>query len=346
MMTHIERFIATIERKPVDRPATWLGLPATAAYDGLFEYFGVNSVLELSLKLDDDVVPIEMPYHSPSADAIHMALDFSNHGKLENEERTLGEHGFFEGVEDPARIDDFDWPDPSKFIDPALCNQLVDELPSDRAILGVLWSSHFQDACAAFGMEEAMMMMYDSPEMFKAVINRCTDFYVEANKIFYEAVGDKIHAVLIGNDMGSQNGLMVSPELLREFVAPCNTRLIQQAKSYGLKVIYHSCGAISDIIPDLIESGVDVVHPIQALATGMDPQGLKEQYGDSVSFCGGVDAQHLLVSGTAQEVEDKVNQLRSIFPTGLIISPSHEAILPDIPPANIGALMKAASAVR
>lgn len=345
-MNHIERFIATIERKPVDWPATWLGLPTTAAYDGLFEYFGIDNVLDLSLKLDDDVLPIEMPYHSPGADAIHMALDFSNHGKLENEERTLGEHGFFEGIEDPARIDDFDWPEPAKYIDPDLCRKMVDELPDDRAIMGILWSSHFQDTNAAFGMEEAMMMMYDSPEMYHAVINRCTDFYFEANRIFYEAVAGKIHAVLIGNDMGSQQGLMVSPDLLHRFVTPCNIRLIEQAKSYGLKVVYHSCGAVADIIPDLIESGVDVVHPIQALAAGMEPQGLKDSYGGQVSFCGGVDAQNLLVNGTPDEVAAKVKELRSIFPTGLVISPSHEAILPDIPPANIEALLRAAHEVQ
>ncbi|QBG47653.1 methyltransferase [Verrucomicrobia bacterium S94] len=340
-MDHIERFINTIERKPVDRPASWMGQPTEAALEGLFSYFGVGSITEMSLKLDDDVVTLEMPYHSPTADAIHMALDFSNHGKVGNEERTLGETGFFKGVEDPARVDDFDWPDPSKYIDPDLCRKLVDELPQDRARMAILWSSHFQDTNAAFGMEEAMMMMYDSPEMYHAVINRCTDFYLEANKIFYEAVADKIHAVLIGNDMGSQQGLMVSPELLHEFVTPSNVRLIEQAKSYGLKVIYHSCGAVADIIPDLIESGVDVVHPIQALAAGMEPQGLKDRFGDKVSFCGGVDAQNLLVNGTPEEVAAKVMELKSIFPTGLVISPSHEAILPDIPPANIEALLNA-----
>jgi uroporphyrinogen decarboxylase len=182
--------------------------------------------------------------------------------------------------------------------------------------------------------------------MFQAVINRCTDFYFEANRIFYEAVGDRIHAVLIGNDMGSQQGLMVSPAMLREFVAPCNRRLVEQAKSYGLKVVYHSCGAVADIIPDLIDCGVDVVHPIQALAAGMDPHGLKDKFGGRVSFCGGVDAQHLLVNGTREEVAEKVCELRDIFPTGLIISPSHEAILPDIPPSNIEALLHAAHEIR
>jgi len=95
------------------------------------------------------------------------------------------------------------------------------------------------------------------------------------------------------------------------------------------------------VIPDLIEAGADVIHPIQALAKDMEPRKLKESFGDRVAFCGGVDAQNLLVNGTPQEVREKVLELKEIFPTGLIISPSHEAILPDIPPENIEALFKA-----
>lgn len=106
-------------------------------------------------------------------------------------------------------------------------------------------------------------------------------------------------------------------------------------------MIYHSCGAISDIIPDLIDAGVDIIHPIQALAAGMEPEGLKEKFGDRVSFCGGVDTQELLVHGTPEDVRKKVEELKRLFPTGLILSPSHEAILPDVPPENIGALFDA-----
>ena len=164
---------------------------------------------------------------------------------------------------------------------------------------------------------------------------------MKANEIFYENTKGKLHAVLIGNDFGSQTGLMVSPESLREFVFPGTRKLIEQAKSYGLKVIHHSCGSIYSVIPDLIEAGADVIHPIQALAKDMEPRKLKESFGDRVAFCGGVDAQNLLVNGTPQEVREKVLELKEIFPTGLIISPSHEAILPDIPPENIEALFKA-----
>ena len=122
-------------------------------------------------------------------------------------------------------------------------------------------------------------------------------------------------------------------------------QLVEQAHSYGVKVIYHSCGSIVDIIPDLIEAGVDIVHPIQALAHGMEPSNLKAKFEGQVSFCGGVDTQDLLVNGTPEMVQDKVKELREIFPTGLIISPSHEAIMPDVPPANIKALFDEAQKI-
>ncbi len=118
--------------------------------------------------------------------------------------------------------------------------------------------------------------------------------------------------------------------------------MIDQAKSYGVKVIYHSCGSIRPIIPDLIELGVDAVHPIQALAAGMDAQSLHDEFAGQVSFCGGVDHQNLLVNGTPDEVRQAVRELRRLFPTGLIISPSHEAILPDIAPENMAAMFEAA----
>jgi len=146
---------------------------------------------------------------------------------------------------------------------------------------------------------------------------------------------------LIGNDFGSQNGLMVDPDSLREHVFPGTKKLVDQAKSYGLKVIHHSCGSIFPIIDDLAELGVDVIHPIQALAQDMDAPNLKAHFFGRTAFCGGVDAQHLLVNGKPDEVTRKVHELKELFPTGLIISPSHEAILADIPPANIKALFDA-----
>ncbi len=340
-MTHLERFLNTIERKEVDRPATWLGLPTSKALPILLEYFDVKTEKELRVKLGEDIYPIEMPYHSPTSNAIYAAFDFAKDFEGDEEERTLTAPGFFEDYEDPTKVNDFDWPDPTKNINIEECKKVVSDAPEGMAVMGVVWSAHFQDTCAAFGMETALVKMMTEPEMYNAVNDKIIEFYLKANEIFYEATKGKIHAVLIGNDLGSQTGLMLSPNMIREFVLPGTKKFVEQAKSYGLKVIHHSCGAIYDIIPDLIECGVDVIHPIQALAKGMEPQGLKDNFGDKVSFCGGVDAQNLLVNGKPDEIREKVLELKKIFQTGLVISPSHEAILPDIKPENIKALFDA-----
>ena len=340
-MTSKERFHATVERRPVDRPASWLGIPATAAVPGLLEYFKAGNLTELRQSIGDDVDPIEMPYHSEFSNAIYMAFDFAKKGHLVNEERTLNSPGWFEDITDPAAVEDFAWPDPHRHISRDECRAAVAAVPPDRAALGVVWSAHFQDACAAFGMETALMNMIAEPEMFRAVIARITRFYLEANAIFYEATRGRLDAVLIGNDFGSQTGLMLSGDLIREFVFPGTRALVRQAKDYGLKVVHHSCGAIAELIPDLIEIGVDAIHPIQALAKGMAAEELAPLYRQRVAFCGGVDAQELLVHGTPEAVRGRVRQLVALFPTGLVVSPSHEAILPDLPPHNIEALFAA-----
>ena len=344
-MNHFERFYATIEKKTVDKPASWLGLPHSKAINTLLESFKASSIDELKLIIDDDIYPVELPYHSPTSNAIYAAFDFSKRHLKDSKERTLTSSGFFENYSDPEKINDFHWPDPEKYIDPLECRVAVSKAPKDFPTMGVIWSAHFQDSCAAFGMETALVKMILEPEMYIAIINRITDFYLKANEIFYEAtkgkLQGKLHAVLIGNDFGTQTGLIVSPQLLRQYVFPGTKKLVDQAKSYGLKVIHHACGAISDIIDDLILIGVDVIHPIQALASGMDALRLKKDFGDRVAFCGGVDAQHLLVTGKPEDIKTDIQRLKEIFPTGLIISPSHEVILPDVPPENVEALFQA-----
>jgi len=341
-MTSIERFIRTAEFKTVDRPALWLGIPDTASQQALLDYFGVRDLHELKSTIGDDFYAIELPYHNKDAHAIYAAFDWYGNGAVDTVHRTLTADGCFKDAQTIEDIEKFDWPDPAEGIDPKACRMLAAAAPKDKAVLGVLWSAHFQDACAAFGMETAMVNMLIEPELYEAVNRKILDFYLKANEIFYKATQGLVHAVLIGNDFGSQNALMLSREMIQQFVIPGCKELVAQAKSYGLKVIYHSCGAISDIIPDLIEAGVDIVHPMQVLATGMQPERLKQRFGRDIAFCGGVDTQDLLVRGTPQDVYHAVKQLRALYPTGLIISPSHEAILPDIHPENIKAMLDAA----
>ncbi len=340
-MTHRERFFATVRHEPVDRPACWLGLPVPSALPKLFEYFNVKSMDELKRVIDDDVYPVLVPYDNPPTNDIGCSLTFAKNGVGgAQDERTLSSPGFFEDMTDPALVETFPWPKPEEHIDFDRCRKAAMEAPADCARMGIMWAAHFQDACAAFGMENAMITMMTAPEMFQAVIDRITRFYLDCGKIFYEATKGYLDAVLIGNDFGGQNGLMVDPDSLRKYVFPGTKALIDQAKSYGLLVVHHSCGSICPIIDDLFDLGADIVHPIQAKAKGMNVENLKANYQGHGCFFGGIDAQHLLVNGTPKEVADDVRRVRNLFPTGLIISPSHEAVLPDINPANIEALFK------
>lgn len=341
-MTPKERFYATINNQPVDRPATWLGLPTPDAIPGLLEYFKVDSVTALKTKLKDDVWPVIVPYNNAPFNDIGCALNFAKEGEGgTQDERTLTAPGYFEDMTDPAEVDKYPWPDPKDYLDVAEAVRRAREIPEDKLRIGIMWSAHFQDSCSAFGMENALITMMMYPEMYKAVIDRITEFYLEVNGMFYEATKGHLDAVLIGNDFGSQSALMVDPDMLRSYVFEGTKKLVDQAKSYGLTVVHHSCGSIFPIIGDLLEMGIDVVHPIQALAADMDIETLQKNFKNKGAFCGGVDAQELLVNGTPGEITDTVNKIKSIFPTGLVISPSHEAILPDINPANIEAMYKA-----
>ena len=338
-MTSKERFHATIERRQVDRPAWWMGAPVTAAVKPLCDYFKARDLHDLQMKVGDDVWTVEVPYDNPPSNHVACAFNFAK--AREYHERTLTAPGFFDGVRDPARVGDFRWPDPRKHMKAEACRAAASAAPADRAKMVLMWSCHFQDACAAFGMEDALVAMLESPAMFRAVIDRITEFYLQANKIFLDAAGDLVDAVLIGNDFGCQTGLMVNPDQIREHALPGTRKLIAQVKSYGVKVVHHSCGSVRPIIGDIVAAGADAIHPIQALAAGMAAEELAKEFGGKASFCGGVDVQELMVHGSPADVYKRVKRLIELFPTGLVISPSHEAVLPDVPPANVDAMRRA-----
>lgn len=338
-MNHRDRFLTTIGYEEVDRPASWLGMPVPAAEPGLKKYFGTDSMYDLKRIIDDDLYPIDVPYNYPPTNHIACAFKFAKADHLgKYDERTLTTPGFFEDYDDPADVDKFNWPDPADYLDREESRRRAKSIDDRYARIGVVWSAHFQDACSAFGMAHALVTMLGNPEMFRAVIDRITDFYLRANEIFYESTRGYLDAVLIGNDFGSQEGLMVDAASLREYVFPGTKALIDQAKDYGLKVMHHSCGSIFPVIDDLVGLGTDIIHPIQALAADMGIENLKNHFAGKVAFCGGVDAQYLLVKGTPDMVAERVMEMMEIFPTGLIFSPSHEAILPDIPPRNVEAM--------
>jgi len=214
--------------------------------------FGVNNIDQLRIAIDD-IYPVEVTYNYPPYNHIACAFKFAKVNHMDKpDDRTLTAPGFFEDYDDSGDIDKFDWPDPSLYLDRQESARRVADAPVDRIRMGIFWSAHFQDACSAFGMEQALVMMYLNPDMFRAVIDRITEFYLKANEIFYESTKGKLDAILIGNDFGSQTGLMLEPESLRKFVFTGTKKLIDKAKSYGLIVMHHSCGSVFPLINGLV----------------------------------------------------------------------------------------------
>jgi uroporphyrinogen decarboxylase len=170
------------------------------------------------------------------------------------------------------------------------------------------------------------------------------DYYLQAGLKLIEMGCDLI---LAGDDVGTQDRMLISPRLFREFVKPRYGRLFGAYKRANpkLRIATHICGFIEPILDDLIETGVDVLNPVQPLA--MDPARLKKRYGKCLGFWGAVDDQRVLPLGRPEEVEAEVRlRLEQLAPGGGYILCSSHNVQPGTPPANIKAYYRAAERYR
>jgi uroporphyrinogen decarboxylase len=191
-------------------------------------------------------------------------------------------------------------------------------------------------------MEEYFVKMLAEPEIVHAATEKVCEFYYEANERFFAAAGDLIDAIFFGNDFGSQLGLLVGPDQFDEFIMPWFRRFTDQGHRHGYQVVLHSCGSIHPVIERLISAKVDCLHPLQAKARDMDAERLAKDFKGRIAFMGGIDAQELMTQGTPDQIRADVHLVKRLLGPNLIVSPSHEAILPNVPPENVEALAQAA----
>ncbi len=189
------------------------------------------------------------------------------------------------------------------------------------------------------GTEKLFMDLLISPKSAEGLLDKVCDFNIAYLRKCMEKVNGKIDGVFCGDDFGSQNGMMISPKMWREFIKPRYEKTISIVHSYGLKYCHHSCGGIRPIIPDLIEIGVDILNPIQPKASGMDPNELGNEFGRDIVFFGGIDEQDTLPHGTVEDVKKEVRQRISTLGkyNSYIVSPSHD-FQPDTPIENVLAI--------
>ena len=337
-MTGKQRF-QSILRRQSSRSGFWHGQAHGDSIAALNAYFGTENEYELGKQLGDDTywAPAESFgfYRHPEGRPVFDVLG----GKARV---SLNQDGVFADAT-LADVESHPWPDP-QYLDFSDAIAAIDHANADGlAVMSGCWSPFFHLVCDYFGMENCFVAMHESPEVVEAVTNQVVDFYLEANKRLFDQAADRIDAFFFGNDFGSQLDCLISPECFDCFVLPSFRRLTDQAKSYGLPVILHSCGSIHRVIGRLIDAGVDILHPIQARAAGMDAETLNREFGKDILFMGGLDTQELMPFGTPRQVRDEVYRLRELFGPNFILSPSHECILPVVPPANVEAMARAAT---
>jgi len=239
-------------------------------------------------------------------------------------------------------VDAFRWPEFETAADLAAIRDQAIALrrDTDYALVGTanLGGGIFEQACRMTGMESFMMTMLTDRRAAERLLDGITDHYIEGAERHLEAVGEFLDVYQYGDDVATQETWMISPDAYAGLIKPRQRRLFEAIRSKTeAKLFYHGCGAVFDLIPHLIEIGVDVLNPVQVSARGMDSKRLKATYGKDIVFWGGgVDTQHVLPFGSPDEVRAEVTQRISDFsPDGGFVFASVHNIQAFVPPENI-----------
>ena len=244
-------------------------------------------------------------------------------------------------------LEKYPWPDMN---DPtrvahvrAQARQLRQE--GQYAVIGAPWLLFpFERAHALQGMETFLMNMGLYPDFAEAMLKKIAELCKILMGHFLDEAGADLDIIKIGDDLGTQNSLMISPRMYRRILKPIHADFIQFIKQRTkAKLFFHTDGDVFDLIPDFIEMGVDILNPIQTSAGKMaDLPELKKRFGDKLTFCGAVDTHHILPAGTPAEVQAEVRRVIEILGPGggYMLAPVH-SIMTEVPPENILAMVDA-----
>ena len=255
---------------------------------------------------------------------------------------------YFDWVDFPIKkatmeaLDNYTWPQP----DPPEYNAQLREQAeylyqnTNYALVGsaVIGGGIFEQPARTMGLEDFFIALLTEPKFADRLMGQITEIYIESCNDYLEQVGEYLHVFTYWDDVSGQDGWLISPDIYRKMVKPKQRRLLEAIKSKtNAKVYYHSCGAVYDLIPDLIELGFDILNPVQVSARGMDTKRLKEEYGKDIVFWGGgADTQRVLPFGKPDEVANEVKRrIDDLAPGGGFVFAAVHNIQAFVPPENI-----------
>jgi uroporphyrinogen decarboxylase len=192
------------------------------------------------------------------------------------------------------------------------------------------------------GEVQAFMDLVENPEIVHYCLDKLFDLAYQSTLRIFETVPGKVIITYVAEDLGGQTALMYSPAQIREFLLPRMKRMMELTKQHGSYVFHHSDGAVREILPDLIDTGIEILNPVQWRCRGMDREGLKRDFGDRLIFHGAMDNQYTLPFGTVEEVRQEVLDNYRILDEGggYILCPCHN-IQSVGPPENVVAMYEA-----
>jgi uroporphyrinogen decarboxylase len=334
-MTPRERWLAVLRREKPDRVPMdyWT---TDEAHEKLLKHLGMDNDVEMFKRLHiDRPYNVQPLYVGPTVPANKTVFGISFR------DVDYGGGVYREAVEYPLAgyktvqeiKDNYSWPNPDWWDYSDIPRQI--EAYEDYPIRGG-GSEPFLTYKNLRGQEQAFMDLILYPDIVHYCLDQLFELAYQNTLRIYEAIPDKVMISYVAEDMGSQESLLFSPAQIHEFLIPRMKRMIDLAHDAGAYVFYHSDGAVRDIIPDMIEAGIDVLNPIQWRCKGMERERLKKDFGDQVIFHAGVDNQYTLAFGTVEEVRQEViDNLRILGENGgYILGPCHN-IQAVSPPENI-----------
>ncbi len=340
-MTPRERVLAAVDRRMADRtPADYKAEPEVNR--AMMETLGLADYEALLRRLEVDVRRLEPRYVGPPYRTFEDGV-FEDYWGIRSKHLKAA-HGSYDmhtwtplwDARSASDLAAHAWPTPDIFDYGVMRDQCA---RAEGFAVMYEGADLFTRPCILRNMENVLVDMIEQPEMAHFLFEKFTAFYVEDITRALEATRGGFDIYCEWSDYGTQRALLISVPMFRELIAPYLKRLVDVCHASGVKFMAHSCGAIRPIIPELVALGVDVLDPIQVTAAGMDPAGLKRDFGGSLAFHGGVSTQTTLPFGTPDEVREAVRARVATLGAGggYILAATHD-ISADTPPENILAM--------
>jgi uroporphyrinogen decarboxylase len=206
-------------------------------------------------------------------------------------------------------------------------------------IVGNLGWGLFERSWNLRGFENILMDVITEPDFFEEAVERILRLYLD----FVEYTAElPLDGILFGDDWGDQRGIIIGPKRWRKFLKPRWAQIYAAVHRHGMFVMHHSCGSVAEIMPDLIEIGMDVLESVQPEAAGMNPYELKKKWGDQICFWGGLGSQSIIPFGTPEQIKTEVRRLKTDlgYNGGYILAPA-KPLQPETPIANALAVLEA-----